>query len=78
MSEKPNLNHYVDEYVVEDGIQRFQFPKPQTFVCTIKEPHFVKTSTVFVSDKKKGAFIFCPEHHEFFDVSWEGGAEEGD
>ena len=70
MRNKPNLIHYIDEYVIEEGIQRFRFPMRQTFVCTLKEPHLVDTDLVFISDKKKGAFIYCPKHHDFFDVSF--------
>ena len=73
--QKPNLIHYIDEYVLEEGAQRFQFPKPQTFVCTLKQPHLVETSLVFLSDRKKGAFIYCPKHHDFFDVSFREESE---
>ena len=73
---KPNLIHYMSEYVLEEGIQQFMFPKPETFVCTIKEPHLVKARVVFLSDKRKGAFIFCPKHHDFFDVSFSEGVNE--
>jgi len=69
MKEKPNLIYHVGEYIVEN-IQQFMFPKPQTFVCTIAEPHLVKANIVFISEKKEGAFIYCREHHDFFDVSY--------
>lgn len=65
----PNLIHYIDEYVLEEGIQRFMFPKPQTFVCTLNEPHLVKANVIFLSDKREGAFVFCRKCHEFLDVS---------
>ena len=70
MSQKPNLIHYVDEYVLEEGVQRFRFPKRQTFACSLEsdKPHLVETWHVFLSDKKQGAFIYCSQHHEFFDV----------
>lgn len=65
----PNLIHYLSEYVLEEGIQKFMFPRRETFACTIEEPHLVETDVIFLSDKKKGAFIYCPKHHDFFDVS---------
>ena len=79
-SQKPNLLHYLDEYVVEEGLQRFMFPHRQTFVCTLAEPHLVETEVIFLSDKKEGAFIYCSKHHDFFDVSYHGecGLEGGD
>ena len=70
---KQNFIDYIDEYVLEEGIQRFQFRKRQTFVCTIKEPHLVEASVIYLSDKKEGCFIFCPKHHDFFDVSFYEG-----
>jgi hypothetical protein len=70
-----NLLYYLDEYVLEDGIQRFQFPKQQTFVCSIEKPHLVKTSIIFLSDKAKGAFIFCRKHNDFFDVLFDEGKD---
>ena len=69
---------YLDEYVVEEGVQRFMFPKPQTFVCTLKEPHLVETDIIYMSDKKEGAFIFCRKHHEFVDISAPKILEKGE
>ena len=69
MKEQINVIHYMDEYVLEEGIQRFMFPKPQTFICDIKEPRLVKAYVTFLSDKTEGAFIYCRKHHDFFDVS---------
>lgn len=68
--QKPNLIYYVHEYVLEEGIQEFMFPKPQTFICNLKEPHLVKAHVIYISDKKKGAFIYCRKHNDFFDVSY--------
>jgi len=72
MKENSTFIHHLGDYVVE-SIQQFLFPKPQTFVCTIAEPHLVKANVVFISEKKEGAFIFCREHQDFFDVSFSGG-----
>lgn len=60
---------YLDEYVLEDGIQRFMLPKPYTFVCTIGRTHAVESEIVFLSDRREGTFVFCPKHSEFIDVS---------
>ena len=66
---KPRIARYIDEYVLEEGIQRFRLDEPITVVCSIKEPHTVRTDRFYSSDKKEGAFVFCPVHHDFFDAS---------
>lgn len=60
---------YLDEYVLDEGIQRFTLPRVCTFVCTIKNPHRIETDIIFQSDKQKGTFVFCPKHYDFIDVS---------
>ena len=75
MSEMKFNAYYIDDYVLEEGIQRFWI-KTQTFACVIEEPHLVKVNVIFLSDKKKGAFVLCPKHHDFFDVSIQDGLRE--
>lgn len=68
---KQNLIDFLDDWGLEEGIQRFMFPKRQTFLCTLEELHLVETWLIYLSDKRKGAYIFCPEHHDFVNVSYE-------
>lgn len=65
----PTFVDYLDEYVVEEGIQRFLLPKVYTFVCSIDEPHIVETDVIYQSDMREGTFVFCSKHREFVDVS---------
>lgn len=70
MRKGPDLHvSYLDEYVLDNGIQRFMLPKPLTFVCSIGTTHAVESEIIFLSDKREGTFVFCPKHNEFIDVS---------
>ena len=68
--EKPRIAHYLDEYVLEEGIERYFLDELVTVVCCIKGyPHTVITRKFYLSDKKKGTFAFCPIHNDFFYAS---------
>lgn len=68
-AKEKGIARYIDEYVIEEGLSRFQLDKPIIVVCKIKEPHFLKVTEVFESKEKKGTFAFCRVHSEFLNIS---------
>jgi len=60
---------YLNEYML-GGMERFLLDKALTVACGLKEPHLVELNIVYISDRRKSVFGFCPIHKDFFEAGY--------